>query len=297
MARETLLQRLEHGTLVCDGGMGTQLMARGMTPGYCSEMWNIEQPAHVRAIHQAYRDAGCDLLTTNTFGGTRSSLAKHNHGDLVDQLNRAGAQLARSVADDRCLVLGDVGPFGDFLEPVGDATPEQLTEIFTEQLQALKAGGADAVVIETMSEPAELAIAIRAAKSLGDWPVIATFAFAHGEAGVFRTMMGTSVADAVKAVIDAGADVVGANCGTSLSLEDYVTLANHLVGVAGRTPVIVQPNAGTPQTVNGNLVYGATPENMADLARKLISAGVKIVGGCCGTNPDHLRAMSMAAKS
>ena len=296
MARIDLLSELKRRTIVCDGGMGTQLMARGMQAGTCSETWNTSHADDVKAIHAAYRDAGCDLLTTNTFGGTRTSLEKHGHGEEVVALNEAGPRLAKSAAGDRCLVLGDVGPFGDFLEPVGDTTPEQLEAIFTEQFKALSAGGADGVIIETMSDPQEVAVAIRAAKKLRDWPVIATYAFAHGEAGTFRTMMGPSVEEAVQVAIDAGADVVGANCGTSFSLDDYVKLAEQLVKAAGSTPVIVQPNAGTPQMINGQLSYLAKPQEMAELARKLVAAGVKIVGGCCGTSPEHLKAISAAVR-
>ena len=297
MARFDLLAELQRRTIVCDGGMGTQLMARGMQVGTCPETWNTSHPQDVKAIHAAYRDAGCDLLTTNTFGGTKSSLDKHGHGGEAALLNEAGAKLAKSAAGDNCLVLGDVGPFGDFLEPVGDTTPEQLDAIFTEQFQALSAGGVDAVIIETMSDTAEMAVAIRAAKKLRDWPVIATYAFAHGETGVFRTMMGPTVVDAVRAAIEAGADVVGANCGTSLSLDDYVKLAEQLVKAAGSTPVILQPNAGAPQMTGGNLSYLAKPQEMAELARRLVASGVKIVGGCCGTTPDHLKAMAAALKA
>lgn len=296
MARFDLLAELKRRTIVCDGGMGTQLMARGMKSGTCPETWNTSHEQDVKAIHAAYRDAGCDLLTTNTFGGTKTSLDKHGHGAEAAALNEAGARLAKSVAGESCLVLGDVGPFGDFLEPVGDMTPEQLELIFTEQLQALSAGGVDAVIIETMSDTSEMAVAIRAAKKLRNWPVIASYAFAHGEAGTFRTMMGPTAADAVRAAIDAGADVVGSNCGTSLSLDDYVKLAEQLVKAAGDTPVILQPNAGAPQMVGGNLSYLAKPQEMAELARKLVASGVKIVGGCCGTTPDHLKAIAAAVK-
>lgn len=289
-----LLAELKQRVVVCDGGMGTQLMARGMQPGECPELWNRTQPDHVRAIHAAYRDAGCQLLTTNTFGGTSTTLGKHGHGDDVEELNTAGARLAREAAGGKCLVMGDVGPFGDFLEPVGDTTLDQLREIFCRQLNALATGGADGIIIETMSDATELSVAVAAAKAVSTWPVIATFAYAHGEAGTFRTMMGTSAEDATKAAIDAGADIVGSNCGTSLSLDDYVRLADAIVSAAGSTPVILQPNAGAPQMIAGKLTYLAKPQDMAHLATRLINAGVKVVGGCCGTTPDHLRAMAAA---
>lgn len=291
-----LLSELKRRVIVCDGGMGTQLMARGMQPGSCPEEWNVSHPADVAAIHAAYRDAGCDLLTTNTFGGSSTTLGNHGHGDQVAAYNTAGAQLARSAAGSHCLVLGDVGPFGGFLEPVGDTTPEQLTAIFKEQLQALHAGGAEAVIIETMSDPSEVAIAIKAAKSIANWPVIATYALAHAEAGAFRTMMGVSIADGLQAAINAGADIVGSNCGTNFSLDDYARLADQIVAAAGSTPTILQPNAGAPQLVGGKLTYLAQPAEMAGLAKRLVSSGIKVVGGCCGTNPNHLRAIAAAVK-
>jgi len=294
MSSFDLLSELKRRVVLCDGGMGTQLMARGMHTGECSEQWNAQRPADVLAIHQAYRDAGCDLLTTNTFGASASALQRHNLENQVLPLNRTGAELARKAAGDKCLVLGDVGPFGGFLEPVGDMQADTLIAIFADQARGLVAGGADAFIIETMSDPAEVAVAIKAAKSVANLPVIATYAFAHGEAGTFRTMMGSSVEDCIKIALDAGADIVGANCGTSLSLPDYVQLADAIVRAAAQAPVIIQPNAGSPQMIDGKLTYLATPSQMAVLARQLVQAGVKIVGGCCGTTPDHLRAMSAA---
>lgn len=296
MARLNLLSELTKRTIVCDGGMGTQLFLRGLAVGACSEQWNTRRPDDVKAIHAAYRQAGCDLLTTNTFGGSAPALQRHGLENQVLPLNRAGAGLAREAAGDACLVLGDIGPFGGFLEPMGDMLPDALMAIFADQASALQAGGADAVIIETMSDPAEVAIAVKAAKQVGNWPVLATYAYAHGEAGTFRTMMGTSVDEATRAAIDAGADVVGANCGTNLSLADYRRLAEAVVKAAGSTPVIFQPNAGSPQMVDGRLTYLATPAQMAELARDLVSLGVKIVGGCCGTNPEILTAMSAAVK-
>ena len=297
MVERDLMQWLSQRALVCDGAMGTQLMARGLASGECGERWNVERPEDVEAIHRAYRDAGCDLLTTNTFGGTSAALERHGLAERVAKLNLAGAQVARRAAGDQCLVLGDIGPFGGFLEPVGDMTAEHLLAMFYRQAEALKEGGADAIIIETMSDSAEMAVAIRAAKQVATLPVIATYAFAHAEANAFRTMMGTTVRDAVAAAIEAGADVIGANCGTSLGLDDYRRLAEHLAAAAGKAPVILQPNAGAPKMDGGNLVYPATPADMAKLAPVLKKIGVKILGGCCGTTPDHLRAMAKAWKA
>lgn len=292
MKRLDFCALLDSRPLLCDGAMGTQLMSAGLSAGACGERWNVQRPQVVAAIHGSYRAAGCDCVITNTFGGTRYALDRHGAGDEVLSLNRAGAQVARRGAPG-AIVLGDVGPFGDFLEPMGDMTAGRLEAIFLEQARALADGGADGVIVETMSDPSEMALAIGAARRVGDWPIVATYAFARAE-GAFRTMMGTDVSAAMRSAIDAGADVVGANCGTGLSLTDYLELARQLVVAAAGTPVIMQPNAGAPHTVDGKLYYDATPAQMADLVPRLLSTGVRMLGGCCGTTPDHLTAMARA---
>jgi 5-methyltetrahydrofolate--homocysteine methyltransferase len=277
--------------------MGTQLFARGLTSGTCGMLWNVARPGDVGGIHLAYRDAGCDLITTNSFGGTHFALARHGLTEQVAELNRAAAQVARAAAADHGWVLGDVGPFGDFLEPVGDITAGALQEAFRVQIAALIEGGADAILVETMSDPAEAAVAVAAAKACApEVPVIVSYAFQQTAPGEFRTMMGTSVAAAMGHAADAGAEIVGANCGTALSLEDYVELAGQLVAAAGNASVIVQPNAGSPRLENGLAVYYATPEEMALTAVRLLETGVRIIGGCCGTTPGHLAAMSRAIR-
>jgi 5-methyltetrahydrofolate--homocysteine methyltransferase len=277
--------------------MGTQLMARGLTSGACGMLWNLDRPAEVGGIHQAYRNAGCELITTNSFGGSRFALQRHGLAERGAELNRAAAQVARAAAGETGWVLGDVGPFGDFLEPVGDVTADELREAFQAQIAALLEGGADAVLVETMSDPAEAVVGVAAAKACNpDIPVIVTYSFQKTAPGEFRTMMGTSATEALQRAIVAGADIVGTNCGTALSLDDYVALAGQLVAAAGRTPVIVQPNAGAPQTENGQTIYQATAEEMAAAATRLLAAGVRIIGGCCGTTPALLAAMSRAVK-
>jgi 5-methyltetrahydrofolate--homocysteine methyltransferase len=278
--------------------MGTQLLARGLTSGECGMVWNVERPGDVGGIHLAYRNAGCDLITTNSFGGSRFALELHGLADRVAELNRAAARVARAAAGDSGWVLGDVGPFGDFLEPVGDVTADELREAFGAQIAALLEGGADAILVETMSDPAEAVVGVEAAKACAaDVPVVVTYAFQKTAPGEFRTMMGTSAAEAVRRATAAGAEIVGANCGTALSLEDYVKLAEQLVAAAGNALVIVQPNAGSPRIENGRTIYDATPEEMAATATRLLSAGVRIIGGCCGTTPAHLAAMSRAVKA
>jgi 5-methyltetrahydrofolate--homocysteine methyltransferase len=297
MNKTPLLEELARRALVCDGAMGTQLLARGLGSGECGMLWNLNRPGDVGGVHLAYRNAGCDLVTTNSFGGSRFALERHGLDGRVAELNRAAAQVTCGAAGDKGWVLGDVGPFGDFLEPVGDVTADDLRAAFRDQIAALLAGGADAVLVETMSDPAEAIVGVEAARLCDDKiPVIVTYAFQKTAPGEFRTMMGTTAAEAVQQAVSAGADIVGTNCGTALTLDDYVELAKILVVAAGKIPVVVQPNAGSPHTENGKTIYDATPEEMAVTAQQLLAAGVRIIGGCCGTAPNHLSAMSRAIK-
>jgi 5-methyltetrahydrofolate--homocysteine methyltransferase len=293
--RNNPLDACRQRVLIGDGAMGTQLFIRGMTPGECGMKWNEDRPDEVGAVHSAYADAGCDFITTNSFGGSSSMLARHGYADQVAEWNRRAAELARAAAGDDRWVWADIGPFGDFLEPVGDMTESELEPIFAAQIAALLAGGADAVLIETMVDPGEVAVAIRAAKSISNGPVAATYAFNKTGDG-FRTIMGTSAADAVRAALDAGAQIVGANCGTDLSLGDYVALAEALVKAAGDAPVMLQPNAGAPKQGPSGIFYDASPADFAEAAKRICAAGVRIIGGCCGTTPDHLRAVVEAVK-
>ena len=299
MKRSDLRSALTTGRrLCCDGAMGTQLLARGLPSGECGMLWNIERPGAVQAVHEAYRRAGCDLITTNSFGGSAFALERHGLAHRAAELNRAAAQIARAAAGDGGWVLGDVGPFGDFLEPLGDTTADDLREVFRAQIEALIAGGADAILLETMSDPAEAVVGIEAAKSSGaSVPVIVTYAFQKTAPGEFRTMMGTGVEAALQSALGAGAQIVGANCGTSLSLDDYVELARQLVRAAGGAHVIIQPNAGAPRVEGECTVYDATPEQMAATTARLLEAGVGIAGGCCGTTPDHLWAIARAVEN
>jgi 5-methyltetrahydrofolate--homocysteine methyltransferase len=297
MNKTSLLSELSRRPLCCDGAMGTQLLARGLKSGECGMTWNLDRPADVGAIHQAYRDSGCDLITSNSFGGSQYTLERHGLGNRMAELNRGAARVAGTVAGDKGWVLGDVGPFGDFLEPLGDTTADDLLAVFRGQIDSLLAGGADAILVETMSDPAEAVVGVEAAKFCDPKvPVIVTYAFQKTASGGFRTMMGADPITAVQVAIKAGADIVGANCGTSLSLDDYVELARQIVRASNDKHVIVQPNAGAPRIENGQTVYNATPEQMADTAMKLLAVGVRIVGGCCGTTPAHLASINRAIK-
>ena len=297
MKKLNLLTELAVRPLCCDGAMGTQLLVRGLASGECGMLWNVDRPDNVRAVHDAYRSAGCDLITTNSFGGSAPVLDRHGLSARVAELNRAAAEIARATVGETGWVLGDVGPFGDFLEPLGDTTADELREIFRAQIAALLAGGADAILVETMSDPAEAVVGVEAAKSCDvDVPVIVTYAFQKTGPGEFRTMMGTSVEEAVQCATGAGAQVVGSNCGTSLDLDDYVQLAEQIVSAAGSAYVIIQPNAGAPRMEGGRTFYDATPAQMAENATRLLAAGARIIGGCCGTTPEHIASVSRAIK-
>lgn len=288
---ERLRELLACRPLVCDGATGTQLQLLGLKPGENGLRWNLEAPEKVGLVHQRYLDAGADLLTTNTFSGTTLALAGHGLEERAAELNREGARLARAVAGERAFVLGDIGPFGGLLEPFGETPQETVFEAFRAQAAALLAGGADAILVETMSDQGEAALAINAAREAGAPLILATFTFQQSRAGL-RTMMGTSVAAAVQAALDSGADVVGANCGTDLCLDVYVDLATELVAAAGGRPVVVQPNAGSPVIEEGRTVYRTGPAEFAEAAQRFLAAGARIVGGCCGTAPGHIAAVA-----
>lgn len=296
MNREDLLEALGKRPLVCDGAMGTQLIARGLAPGTCGEKWNIDRPEDVQSIHRAYREAGCDLIITNTFGGSEPALSRYGLAESIRDINRAGAQIASRAAGSDGWVLGDVGPSGTFLEPVGDMSPRMLAEYFRQQVASLLEGGADAIIVETMEDPNELMIAVQSAREVAGCPIIASYAFGRGEGDSFRTSFGATVEEAIDTALRAGASVVGANCGTKLSLDDYARLAERILATAAGAPVIIQPNAGPPRLRGDRTVYDATPDEMGRLARRLVDMGVRIVGGCCGTTPEHLAAVAAAVK-
>ena len=300
MGKTRLKNRLQQGLFILDGAMGTQLIAYGVEPGKCSELLNIESPGLVMRIHKAYLDAGSDAVITNTFGGNGFALARHGLANRLTEINTAAAHLARKEAGRTKYVLGDIGPSGDFLEPLGNLKPDQLTTAFYDQAKALLAGGVDGFIIETMSAVDETVIAIKAAKSAGsDLPVLASMSF-DKKGNDFRTMMGVTVETAVSALVSAGADAVGFNCG-SATLDEYIDLAKKFVDAvkaAGKNVlVLAEPNAGKPELVDGKAVYKVTPDEFADAAQKIYDAGVTIIGGCCGTSPDHIKALAQKLRA
>jgi len=280
--------------LLLDGAMGTQLIARGIETGKSNDYLNIESPDVIYEIHRDYLKAGSDAVLTNTFGANRFILARHKLEDMVQKINTAGAEIARRAAGEERYVLGNIGPSGGFLEPVGTLKADELKAAFCEQAKALLAGGVDGFIIETMTALDEAAIAIEAVKSVsGQLPVLASFAFDHTSNG-FKTMMGVDVESAVSKAVSLGLDAVGFNCG-SATLDEYIELAEKYASIVkqlGRDVLIfAEPNAGRPELVDGKAVYKVSPEDFAAAAEKIHSAGVNIIGGCCGTGPEHIEAM------
>ncbi|GIV19935.1 MAG: hypothetical protein KatS3mg023_1686 [Armatimonadota bacterium] len=269
--------------LVSDGAMGTMLQSLGLGAGQCPELWNLTHPEKVQQVHRAYREAGAQLLTTNTFGGNRIRLAAHGLDGQLREINRRAVELAREAAGDSAAVMASVGPTGALLEPLGDLTQEQAQDIFREQIAALREGGADTVILETFMALEEIVAALRAAKSLG-MRVIASMSFGTGE----RTMMGVTPEQAANTLMQEGAEAVGANCSTGA--QEMVPVIRRM-RAAVPLPLIAQPNAGMPVLVEGKAVYTQKPEEMADFVPQFVQAGANIIGSCCGSTPDFTRAI------
>ncbi len=278
--------------VIGDGAMGTMLHSAGLTSGGSPEEWNVERPDVIKGIHQAYVDAGSQIITTNTFGGNRFRLALHNHQDLVREFNLAAARLAREVADAaprEVLVAGDIGPTGEILAPLGTTQPEEVRAAFSEQAAALAEGGVDFFLIETMSALEEVTAAVEGIKSASDLPIAATMTFdTH-----FRTMMGVKPAQAVEALYDLGIAVLGANCGNGPDEIERIVTEMEAAKPQG-VYLIAQSNAGLPKWENKQVHYDGTPEVMAEYAVKMRALGVNYLGACCGSTPDHIRAMREA---
>ncbi len=289
--KKNLLAALRERPLLGDGAMGTQLMFAGLEQGGCGEAWNISHPEKVLAIQRRYAEAGSDCILTNTFGGSRIMLNRHGCSDAVVEVNQAAVRIAREAFNGRDgFVIGDVGPFGGLLEPYGDFTETQVRDAFNEQTQALVDAGADAIIIETQTSLEELALGIQAAKQAGAPCVIGSMAYdVTLDGSTFRTMMGIDPERAAKFMEELGADVVALNCGTGMDMiraRDAVLRYRAVTNL----PVMAQPNAGLPKLIQMKIVYDETPEDMVEGVAPLLAAGVNIVGACCGSTPDHIRA-------
>jgi 5-methyltetrahydrofolate--homocysteine methyltransferase len=290
--KKSLLETLRERRLVCDGAMGTQLMLAGLANGDCGEAWNLAHPERVLAIQRRYVEAGADCLITNTFGGSRLMLKRHGHVEHLREINQAGARIAREAFGGReGFVLGDLGPLGAILEPYGDLSQDEARAAYEEQARALVEAGVDALIIETQTSLEETGVAIAAAKAAGAPCIIASLAYdLSQDQSFYVTMMGVTPERAAEFVAENGADIVALNCGTGMDMNGAAMVAKQY-RASCKLPVMVQPNAGLPVLENMKAVYKQLPADLALNVPNAIEAGASIIGSCCGSTPEHTRAI------
>ncbi len=289
MSRDIFALLASKPFVIGDGAMGTMLQRAGLTSGGAPELWNVERPEVVRSIYRGYVDAGAEIIETNTFGGNRYRLKLHNLQERVAELNRAGAALAREVAGETVLVAGSIGPTGELFRPMGNLTHEEAVAAFAEQAAALVEGGVDLFVIETMSDLEEVKAAVAGCRQVSDLPIATTMTFDTN----YHTMMGVAPAQAVRTLAALGVRIIGANCGNGPDEIRRVMAEMAAVRPEG-VYLMAQSNAGLPKWVDGRTHYDATPEVMAAYALDMAGLGINYIGACCGSTPDHIRAMRQA---
>jgi len=283
---KNILDKINEGAvLLSDGAWGTMLFEKGLESTDCPELWNITNPEIVFEIAKSYVDAGANIIETNSFGGSSLKLDMYELGNKAQEINIAAAKISKEAAGDNVYVFGSIGPTGKILM-MGEVTDKEVYESFSDQALALKKGGADALVIETMSALDEASIAIKAAKENTSLPIICTFSFEQTKNGDYRTMMGVSPSEMVSTLANSGADIIGANCGNGI--EGMIKIAEEIRGTNQSVLLMIQANAGIPEIINGKNYFKESPEEMAAKLRHLIELNVNIIGGCCGTTPEHI---------
>lgn len=290
--KKSLLETLRERRVVCDGAMGTQLMLAGLANGDCGEAWNLTHPERVLKIQKNYVDAGADCLITNTFGGSRLMLKRHGHVEDLRAINQAGARIAREAFGNReGFVLGDLGPLGAILEPYGELSENDARAAYEEQARALVEAGADAIIIETQTSLEEIGVAIDAAKAAGASCIIASLAYdLSADKTFYVTMMGVTPERAAEFAQERGANIIALNCGTGMDMSGAAMVAKQYRASCD-LPIMVQPNAGLPVLENMKAVYKQLPADMAANVPDALSAGANIIGSCCGSTPEHTRAI------
>jgi 5-methyltetrahydrofolate--homocysteine methyltransferase len=290
-----LIDQLKSGKLlVSDGAWGTFLQAKGLQPGECPELWNIDRPDDVFDIAQSYVDAGSDAIETNSFGANRFKLEHYNLQHRAFEINKASAEISREAAGPDKFVLGSVGPTGKILM-MGDVTEPELYKAFKEQCMGLEAGGVDAIVVETMSDLDEARIAVSAARENTKCEVICTMTFNQTPDGAFYTMMGVTPAQMVEQMLVAGASIIGSNCGNGI--KQMIGIVKEIRSVNKEVPVFIQANAGAPIYKDGKTFFPESPVEMGEFIAELIHSGVNMVGGCCGTTPEHIKVIAEIVKN
>jgi len=293
MNRNTLLKKLLDGEVfVSDGAWGTMFYEKGLQSGESPESWNLERPGDVLDIASSYISAGSQIILTNSFGGSKYKLEKYGLKDKTYDINRAAAEISRKAAGEDKLVFGSVGPTGIILM-MGETTAEELYDSFKTQCLALVEGGVDVILFETFSDTDEAEIAISAAKESDDIPIACTFSFEKTIDGDFKTIMGYSPGHVIPKLVDWGVNIIGSNCGNGS--EGMVEVLKKIRLINTDLPVIIHPNAGMPVYKDGKTEYPESPEEMSGYTAEMIKQGATIIGGCCGTTPEHIKYIAMEA--
>ncbi|NOZ62637.1 MAG: methionine synthase [Calditrichaeota bacterium] len=283
----------EKSIVISDGAWGTLLHEKGLPPGECPESWNVSHPDIVRQIPEGYIAAGSEVVLTNSFGASPLKLGLFNLSESAHDFNFAAAKISRAAAGDEVLVLASVGPTGQFLAPLGEISEKEMIENFRTQIKGLADGGADAILIETMSDIGEASCAVRAAQDVCDLPILVSMTLERGKQG-YRTLMGNSVAEIVTFFTAAGVDILGTNCGNGTA--GIVEIVQEFRSFTDK-PIVAHPNAGLPVVQDGETIFPERPDEMASLVPDLVEAGANIIGGCCGTGPDHIRAIAQQVRA
>ena len=290
-----VLERIKNGEiLVADGAMGTMLFDRGLRSGDCPELLNLSKPEILEEVAQLYFEAGADIIQTNTFGGSALKLSDYGLEDKCEEINSKAVECVRKVIGENAYISGSCGPSGKLLKPYGDTETDILEKAFEIQISALTKAGVDIICIETMTELREATIAVKAAKNIHpEIPVMVSMTFDKIPNGYY-TIMGVNIEDAVKGLENAGADIIGSNCGNGI--DNMIDIAKQMKALSNR-PILIQSNAGIPENNDGEIVYPESPSYFEDKTLELIEAGVSIIGGCCGTTPEHIQAIRKVVDS